>query len=189
MSQSNITPGKTWRKDREEGVEITLPYSGYTVALRPVSVDFFIRHGSIPDMIAETVRKMIDGEEYVVQIPKEANDKDQEWMTFLDQLVACAFASPQIVDVPLSGREVSVPQADDEISVDDVLYTDKLFVYKFFTQSAQTLRAFRQRQADAVASVVSPERDGRASIEDAPSEPVGSAQYRDEGLLDRATVR
>ena len=138
------TSGKAWRKAREEGIEVPLA-SGNVVALRPIEVVFFLKVGHIPDALAETVTKLIQGDTVKFEIPAaEREAQSKEWLTFLDELVRFAFVNPKVVENP---------QADDEIALADVSYFDKLTVYRFFCQPASFLRRFHDMQTQPLAGV------------------------------------
>ena len=185
------TSALSWRQAREEGIEISLP-SGNTVALRPVEVDFFVAHGHIPDSLASKITEMINGTLGTTnEIPaSEKVEQSKEWLTFLDELCAYAFVKPRITDVPLVGREVSTPQGDFELSIEDVTYYDKLAVYRLFGYPAHVLRTFRQQQINVVAPVATVADERAATIEDAETEPVGTADKssRNARHVDRVAV-
>lgn len=149
------TSGKEWRKAREEGFEIRLP-SGNVADLRPVEADFFLRVGRIPDALAPLINEMISGVAYKLEIPPvEQLEKGREWIGFLNELCTYAFVTPKVVEAP---------QADDEISVDDICYLDKYAVYQNFTLPAHKLKTFREAQIKSLATLESGSSNGRTSI-------------------------
>jgi hypothetical protein len=176
------TSGLEWRKAREQGIEFTLPASKYVVALRPVEVDFFIQHGSVPDLLAGVVNTLINGDSQVLDVPvTDELEKNVKWLTFLNELVTYAFVNPKVVDTP---------QADDEIALDDVSYADKVFIYRYiFARPAHVLQKFRLIWADAVARVDVPQDAGRTALKTAPPESMVEPPARDARHLDSALVR
>ena len=146
-------------------VEMRLP-SGLVALIRPVDVDFFVRVGRVPSMLAGTINQALDGTLTVKEladkkVPDEATRDNREWITFLNQLTVCTFVPPRIVDVPMDdGREVKSPQGEDELSIDDVSYGDKIYIYGLFTLPAQILRRFHQKQVERLASVEAPASNG-----------------------------
>lgn len=150
------TSGKEWRKARLEGKLVRL-LSGNVVRLRPIEVDYFLRVGHIPDFLAPLISELITGGQAESELPpQEALEKQTEWFTFLDDLCRYALVSPRVVDNP---------EADDEISVDDIAYMDKYFIYLMFSRPARLLRQFRQPQTQPVAPMASPADNGHATIE------------------------
>lgn len=150
------TSGKEWRKARTEGKLIWL-MSQKAVRVRPIEVDYFLRVGHIPDFLAPVVNELITGGQAESELlPLEELEKKKEWFTFLDDLCCYAFVSPRVVDNP---------EADDEISLDDIAYVDKYFIYVLFSRPARLLRQFRQPQTQPVAHVASPADNGHATIE------------------------
>lgn len=162
-----VTPASAWRESREQGVEIFLP-SGKSALLRPVDVDFFVRIGRIPSLLAPIIAKLIDGEAFVPdKMPEGANEASKEWVDFLNQLVTAAFVQPQVVDVPIGDeREVRTPQGENEISIDDVEYRDKVYVYGLFTRPARLLKSFHQKQVERLSALATPAGNGTARVGD-----------------------
>jgi hypothetical protein len=151
-----MTTRKEWREKRDQGVEILLPEYGDVVRIRPMDATFFLRTGRIPDYLAQTVDELINNSLNQVPVPpKITSDKTVEWMKWLDELVTYAMVSPKVV---------STPQADDEISIDDIGYTDKLSIYRWFGQPAQVLRAFRAAQVKSVANVDVAKNNGHTPV-------------------------
>lgn len=149
------TSGKEWRKAREEGIETLMP-SGMTANLRPVEADFFLRVGHVPDALAPLINTIISGDSYKLEIPPvEQLEKGKEWIAFLNELCTYAFVTPKVVEAP---------QADDEISVDDICYLDKFSVYQKFSMPAHKLRAFCQAQIESMATMESGSGNGRTAI-------------------------
>lgn len=165
-----MTRRDEWRAKREQGVPLVLPEYGDEVRIRPMDATFFLRTGRIPDYLAQTVDDLINNSLNQVPIPpKITSDKTAEWLKWLDDLVTYALVSPKVV---------STPQADDEIAIDDIGYTDKLFIYRFFGQPAQVLRTFRQTQSKSVEVVDVAKANGHSPI---PSLAGGSLVVGDTG--------
>lgn len=146
-----VTNAAEWRKAREEGFEMELPFSQKRTAIRPIEIDFFLRVGRIPDVLSDTVTKLIGGAPVSFPVPSEEAQKTEEWLTFLSTLMTHAFVSPKVV--------VGQPR-EDEISVDDIPYGDKMFIYRFFCQPAQALQRFCEKQAKSVGSMVPAQNNG-----------------------------
>lgn len=148
-----VTTASEWRERRKKGIELQLPQYGDVVAIRPMDVQFFVQSGRIPDYLSATVQKLIKGEAARVATPDEEQQKTEEWMTWLNDLMKWAFISPKVVDNP---------QGEDEIAVDEIEYADKLFIYRQFGQPAELLRSFRKRQVELMASLDAPKANGTA---------------------------
>ncbi len=181
VAMSDVTSGKAWRSAREEGIPIRFP-SGNVARIRPMETDFFVLHGKIPDDLSESVIKMMNGSPERPDIPvdKILDTMKDQWVPFLNQLCTYAFVNPKVV---------SDPQGDDEISVDDIAYTDKLVVYRLFSLPAQTLRKFREKQVGDVASVEPQSNDVPESQPDDEHQSVGEPTNGNARLLDGASIR
>ena len=155
MSSSSV---QEWREKRRQGVEVQLPQYGDLVRLKPLDAAFFFKTGKVPDFLAPTVQKLINGKTRgLIDAPDKEQQKTQEWLTFLDELMLSAFADPKVVNKPASAC------AEDEISVSEIEYIDKLFIYRWFGQPAETMRRFRQFQIKSVASVDAAKNNGTGS--------------------------
>ena len=148
------------RRVREQGIEITFPEYGDVVAIRPMDETFFFKHGMIPDFLAPTVNEMIG----TGQAKLPTVEKNQEWLNWLDNLVKWAYISPKVVDEP---------QGDDEISIEEVGYSDKVFLYGLFGRPANVLRSFRDAQRKSVAVVDVAKNNGHHAVEVAADSEVG----------------
>lgn len=154
------TSASEWRKKREAGIEIEFPDYGDVVAIRPMDETFFFKQGMIPDFLAPAVEELIASGE--MQMPKP--DKTEKWLTWLDELVKWAFVSPKVVDAP---------HGDDEISIDEVSYADKVFLYGLFGRPAYTLRQFRDKQKQLVSALDAAKNNGHSTKQAAERSKVG----------------
>lgn len=148
MGISMVTSASERRKVREQGVEIQFPEYGDWVAIRPMDETFFFKHGMIPDFLAPTINEMIG----TGQAKMPTVEKNAEWLEWLDELVKWSFVNPKVVDAP---------QGDNEISIEDVGYADKVFLYGLFGRPANVLRAFRDAQRKPLAIVDASKNNGR----------------------------
>lgn len=168
------TSAREWREKRKKGIEFELPEYQDIVLIRPMDAEFFFKLGGIPDFLAPTVRKIINGNDYSMPLPPE--DQSQEdlvkWLAWLDELVTYALVSPKVV---------SDPQGDDQISIDEIGYIDKLRIYKFFGWPAQQLRRFREQQTNPVAVVDAPKNNGAAAKQVVARASVGQSGAGDAG--------
>lgn len=143
----NLTPtsGAVWRRPRMEGVVIPLP-SGNICRIRPVALDVMITSGKLPDLLTPLAAKTLWTELDTDQIGDVA-----EMATGMAELFGtvcrAAFIEPRIVDSP---------EADDEISLEDIDFADKAAVFQLAIQPAKVLEGFRQQQTRDV----EPVRDG-----------------------------
>lgn len=142
MTKFKPTSGATWRKPRTEGEVVTLP-SGNVARLRPVALDQLIISGKLPDLLTPIAAKSLWTE--------------TDTSTIADQVeTAKGFAELVNLVVPLAMMEpriVADPQADDEIAMDDIEFSDKIAIFQLATGGSTVLRAFRERQEANVDAV------------------------------------
>lgn len=155
-----ISTASERQERRAPGVEITFPEYGDVVSIRPMDAAFFFRHGMVPDYLAPAVNALLaDGE---VKLPTP--EKNMEWLEFLDNLVKFAFVDPKVVDDP---------HGEHEISIDDVGYSDKVYLYRLFGYPADVLRRFREGQKKPLAVVDAVKNNVRVAEPVTADKPVG----------------
>lgn len=129
------TPGSVWRRARIEGYVVPLP-SGRIAKLRPVALDQLLKAGKIPDMLTPITARSIWLETESSQIADEA-ELSKKFIELIDFIVPLAMLEPKVVEDP---------KKDDEISIDDIDFMDKLGIFNLATQPSEMLRNFRDQQ-------------------------------------------
>jgi len=154
MSKLKVTKGSDWRRDREEGVPVELP-SGKIAALRGINVGFLIKSGKMPQFIRTQMSDMLSGRDTE---PAHPTDSDTvEILDFYDDLCRMVFVNPRVVDNP---------QEDDEISIDDIPYMDKIFIQNLMYTPVSELNSFREKQTSNVEHLPNVENDVVQTIGD-----------------------
>ena len=154
QATQTVTTALEWRRARVEGEVVTLP-SGKTARLRTMSLLRLLEKGTIPDSLSGIIQEMMGGEK------KVANNLEtfQGLSELLAVVCQLSFVYPKIVDDPTE---------DDEISIEDVAYDDKFFVFNWSQKEISLMTPFRE------------ERDG--DVEDVPgSDDVSDAAIGDDG--------
>lgn len=132
------TTGKAWRKAREEGYLITLP-SGNVARLRPVALDVLITSGQLPDVLTLMAASHLwSDQEYEPGDIAKQSEMAKDYADLINAVIPAAMLSPRVVDEP---------DADDEITLDDIEFADKIAVFNLSTAGATALRGFRDKQA------------------------------------------
>jgi len=145
------TSGKEWRRAREEGVEFVLPM-GNKAILRPVPLMSHIRKGTVPDYLTPIATATVLGSEDTPLLKALAGNNIEEFsqedsmllLDFMDFLCRESMLSPRIVDSP---------EAEDEISIDDLSYEDRGFIVGIALQPHEILMSFRREQETDVGPV------------------------------------
>ena len=157
MDELHPTLGVEWRKLREEGVPVRLPVSGRVVRLRTVRPDQLLRRGKIPDVLTSLVVKMIYGKSTDADFaafvePREAAEEALEMMESLRVVCEAGLLEP---------RMVHDPQADDEISIDDLEYPDRTYIFRLVFAPVEALARFRVKQKATVEPVADEQGDAQ----------------------------
>lgn len=139
MDKLPITSGLDWRRNREEGELVQLPYSGNIVRIRTVRPDQLLRLGKIPNPLAALMVDIIYGniDSDKMDAFLSVSDGVESAMDMIESLrVVCtaAFVLPKIVDNPTK---------DDEISFDDIELSDRSYIFRLTFVSAEALKNFR----------------------------------------------
>lgn len=162
---TNVTSGRAWRKDREEGTLLTLPVSGNVARVRSIDATIVAMTGRIPDGLTPIVVAALEGKS-----PDEEFDKLEKVERFKKQVefayVVCrvAFTEPRIVDQP---------STDDEIAQDDLHPLDALFVVRWLNRAAGDLDFFRSEQDQHVESIPPLPADPIPAVAGDAPEPMG----------------
>src|SRR6476620_820675 len=139
MDKLPVTRGSEWRRNREQGEIIQLPYSGKFVRLRTVRPDMLLKLGKIPNPLTSLMVDIIYGNIDNDRINNflSLQESAEEAMAMIESLrVVCtaALVEPKIVDNP---------QAEDEISIDDIELSDRSYIFRLVFISAEALTTFR----------------------------------------------
>lgn len=148
MSELQPTAASAWRAPREQGFVVKLP-SGNVARLRPVALDVMIASGQLPDILTPIAAKALWTETETDKIANEI-ELAKGFADLVNVVLPAAMMEPRVVDNP---------QADGEISADDVEFQDKLAVFQLATQPVEVLRRFCAGQAADVAVVPDSEGD------------------------------
>jgi hypothetical protein len=160
MDKLPVTSGSLWRRNREEGEIIQLPYSGKIVRLRTVRPDQLLKFGRIPDPLTKLVVDMIYGKTGTDDVDSflEAQESVEEAREMLESLrVVCTagLIEPKVVDNPI---------ADDEISIDDIELADRGYIFRLVFVPAEALSTFRYESPSDVEVMANGAADPQPSI-------------------------
>lgn len=150
MTQLTPTLGAQWRKAREEGVVVTLP-SGNVARLRPVALDVLVTSGEVPDLLTPLAARMLYGEVGDEELQGVA-EVARGTAKLCNLVCRAAFVEPRIVDDP---------QAEDEVALEDVDFTDRMAVFQVAIQGARSLETFRDQQEKRLGALRDGEGDGQ----------------------------
>lgn len=160
MDELSPSSGKEWRKNREQGELIQLPFCGRFARIRTVRPDALIRLGKIPHVLTTLVLNMIYDRGPEDQFEKflsdvETKEEAAEMLESLRVVCTASMVSPRIVDNP---------QEDDEIAIDDLELGDRSYIFRLAFAPAEALSRFRAEPPSDVAVVANGEGDPQPSI-------------------------
>ena len=139
---SKPTSASEWRKAREVG-EVVQLMSGKWIRLRPVSLDRLIMSGKLPDLLTPVAARTLWIETDLETIGEQA-ELARSYTELVNTIVPLAVMEPKIVENP---------QEDDEISLDDIEFRDKVAIFQLATQGAEMLKSFREGQISALENI------------------------------------
>ncbi|HKI69926.1 MAG TPA: hypothetical protein VKA67_10080 [Verrucomicrobiae bacterium] len=144
MTNNGLQPTNAaeWRKPREEGELITLP-SGNVARLRPVALDVLLTSGGIPDLLTPIAAKTLWVETEPEQIGN-VGELAEGFAKLVNVIIPAAFMEPAVVEEP---------KGDGEISLDDIDWSDKVYVFNLVTAGPYAMRKFREQQTRNVEPV------------------------------------
>jgi len=160
MDRLPVTKGSEWRRNREEGEIIQLPYSGKLVRLRTVRPDHLLKLGRIPDPLTRLVVDMIYGKSETKDIDafleEQTSIEDaKEMLESLRVVCTAGLVEPKIVDNPVG---------EDEISMDDIELADRGYIFRLVFVPAEALSTFRYKPPTDVEVMANGAADPQPSI-------------------------
>lgn len=129
------TPGAAWRKPREQGETVRLP-SGNVATLRPVALDQLMLSGKIPDLLTPIAARSLWTETDTASIGDQV-ETAKGFAELVNLIVPAAMIAPRIVEVA---------ETDDEITLADIDFSDKIAIFQLATGGSQVLKSFRISQ-------------------------------------------
>lgn len=147
-----------FRKRKEEGEPLTLP-SGAEIMVRRVPLLDVMRHDIIPHPISNLVMGMVTEGAKARQQGKPVPSNRQNGQKIIDAVMADPLNNVEAVGnatlILCSVDPVFVqgePQADNEVSVNDVDLADKVFAWNWITGSSTNVESFRGEATPPVAT-------------------------------------
>lgn len=143
---SSLTPtsGKAMREMREQGMVLPFP-SGNYYRIRVLGAAHLLRRGNLPNILLSFVVDAIytSVNEEKLDAFRKLQDKAETALEFLESLrIVCE-------EMFLEPRVVADPQADDEVSIADVMLIDQWTAFERAFGLVRELLPFRdQSQAD-----------------------------------------
>ncbi len=167
------TPAAEWRREREEGVPLTLP-SGNTARIRSINFDTLLKYGRLPDPLTPAVHELLTKDPKKDALADLNNHPEDlaPWLALVDAVTLTCFVQPKVLDIRADALGDRV-LADDEILLEDVPLGDKMYLLNLFYVPVTLLGSFRPEQESDVGSVAGAEDPGTAGEPDLPDTPVG----------------
>lgn len=147
-----VASGKAMRAMRERGIELLFP-SGNYYRVRNPTASGLLKRGHLPNVLLTFVMDAFynGGSRAKVDTFLTAKEKEEDVLALMESFkVICQemFMEPHVVDDP---------QADDEVSIQDIPLEDQLWAFNLTFVPAEELYPFRQQQELDVVSIPEPE--------------------------------
>ena len=152
---STPTTASAWKKQSAEGTPLVVP-SGNTCLVRAPGLQVFIKQGMIPNSLLPIVNEAIkkgtmptDDKFDIEENPEMLN----EMMELMDAVTVHCVVEPAVQHIPLDDEGETVPfsQRDPEtLYVDEVDFTDKIFIFQYAVGGTADLAKFRQELSEHV---------------------------------------
>jgi len=160
METLPVSSGLEWRKKREQGELIQLPYSGYIVRIRTVLPDQLLKLGKIPQVLSTLVLEMIydKGDEDKFQrflTENETPDAAADMLESLRVVCVAGMVEPKVVDNPT---------LDNEISIDDIEIADRAYIFRLVFAPSEALSRFRYQPPSDVDVVANGAADPQPTV-------------------------
>lgn len=128
-----VTDAAEWRESQRVGQLVELP-SGKVARLTRPHMLALAKTGQIPDPLSAQVMEMFSGK----KSPAETKDSisPEDMLALINITCKIAFVEPKIADDP----------GPDELSIDDIDFEDRTFVFWWSQGGAADLASFRKEQ-------------------------------------------
>lgn len=161
--QRQVTSGAAVREEREVGRIVEMP-SGHCFRLRPAPLDLLVKMGKVPDGLVSLAAGAIMGDDAAPRKQEPTLEEVEAQVDFYNLVVTMAMVEPHVVESP---------EHDDEVSIDDIEFGDKLFIARLLFQPLRELESFRHEPAGDVVAVRLDEDDSDAIQPDDGNEQLG----------------
>lgn len=154
------TQGKAMRQMREHGITLQFP-SGNHYRVRVPGAAGLLKRGNLPNALVNYCVDLLysgdpEGKKYeAFNAPSDKEERAQEILASYEAVCKEMFLEPRVVDEP---------QADDEISIDDLSLQDRNWAFWLAFLEVDALKAFRPQQAADVERVDEPQDVPQAAI-------------------------
>jgi hypothetical protein len=148
-----VTQGKAMRAAREQGVVLELP-SGNVYRLRMTSAALLLKRGNLPNILTAFATEMLYDSDKAAEkynaflAPTDKSERALEVLASYEAVCKEMFLEPKVVDNP---------QADDEISIDNLSLADQTWCFWLAFQAVNDLKSFRTQQELDVERVAEPQ--------------------------------
>lgn len=132
--------GAAWRAMRQQGEEIELS-TGDIVRVRSVPLGSLVESGAIPDHLTPLVYDTIWAKPPTMDQMSQDAELTKRYFELVNLVVKAALVTWRVVDFP---------QAENEISIDDLDMIDRQRIYNSAVIGVQWMRSFRPQQGGNV---------------------------------------
>jgi len=128
-----------WRASRVK--ELDLP-SGLLIKLRDVTITDLMLTGNLPPAFTSFIEETQSAGKQQIDI-KDIMSNMKEFAPVLDIMLEAALVEPKIGSI----------QDDEHITIDEVSYNDKMFIFQWLNREVSQVNTFRKEEDKPVASV------------------------------------
>jgi len=177
-AEPQVTPASEWKGSTQRGIVVTLPSQRVIRMSRSVDLMFMLRTGQIPNPLADALQGQI-GKGIKVDMQTLNPEAFQQMAEFIDQMVCKTVIYPTILLVPEGeNRDIWTPTGVDEISIADVPWDDKGFIFSVAQGGTTDLAQFREQQAKIVATMADVSGVGTTTESDSGASQLNREQRR-----------
>jgi len=146
---STPTTASAWKAKSVEGTPLVVP-SGNTCLVRAPGLQVFIKQGMIPNSLLPIVNDAIKkgsvptNDDFNIQDDPEMLN---EMMELMDAVTVYCVVEPAVEAMPVDdeGEPIPFSQRDpDTLYVDEVDFTDKIFIFQYAVGGSADLAKFRK---------------------------------------------
>jgi len=132
--EMKVTSAAEWRKSQQVGQVIELPSGAVARLVRPHLLAL-VKTGQIPDLLSAQVSELFGTSKTPAEV--QAGISPESMIELINITSKLAFIEPKITDTP----------GVNELSIDDIDFEDRTFVFWWCQGGAADLKSFREQQS------------------------------------------
>lgn len=173
-----VTTPDQWVSPRRVGFPVRLPSGNVARVKRVMSILEMLKNGKIPNPLASHLEAWTSQGRSAFNIADLDEGAQIQAIDFINGVVMDAVTMPKVVVIPEGESEFSFEAPQGSITIEDLSWEDRLFIYQVAQGGVASVEQFRQVQEKYVESLQASEGVALPTVEPARPKRAGSGSKR-----------